>query len=53
MTPLPLRCPAAHLPHEATQLGELSLQVLGHVLLPFQAFNYLQLALHLVDQHRS
>jgi hypothetical protein len=50
MTPLPLRCPAAHLPHEATQLGELSLQVLGHVLLPL---NDLLLALHLVDQHRN
>ena len=37
-TPLPLRYAAAHLPHEAAQLRQLLLQVLGHVLLPLSPF---------------
>ena len=45
VTPLPLRDAPAHLPHEAPQLRQLPLQVLGHVLLPLQAFDYLLLAL--------
>ena len=35
VTPLPLCDAAAHLPHEAAQLRQLPLQVLGHLLLPF------------------
>ena len=44
VAPLPLRAAAAQVPHEGAQVRQLPLQVLGHVLLPFQPVDYLLLS---------